>query len=554
MTTFTQRLSNLSPKKRISTLEKLPSHLAATAQPQKLYKLLTNFEFIAAKITTLGVQALIEDYKLATNSLVQLSPEQTKNLQLISGALQLSAQIIAEDNTQLLAQLWGRLLSFDIPDIQTMLATAKPEPGKPWLRPMTANLTPPIGSLGHTLIGHNGSVNAVAISPDRQFAVSGSGDKTLKVWDLAQGKELHTLIGHNDSVNAVAISPDRQFAVSGSGDNTLKVWDLAQGQELYTLIGHNDSVNAVAISPDRQFAVSGSKDKTLKVWDLAQGKELYTLIGHDDSVNAVTISPDSKFAVSHSWDDIPIVWDLAKGQQLQTLQGYDGSVNAVAICPDRQFAVSGSWDNSLKVWELAYGKELHSLEGHNGSVNAVAISPDRQFAVSGSEDNTVKVWDLLTGEAVATFRGESEFNCCAVAVADEVVIVAGDKSGVVHLLQLEINPSLPPFIPLPQGAENPVILLFTSLFLLDYGREDEAFSCWEQAAQIRPDAAAVIRKKGSQLLYQRGNMFLKEKHYKFALKCFTRLVKLQSKKTSLLAYIRNIILSVWRPNKRDFSV
>ena len=84
---------------------------------------------------------------------------------------------------------------------------------------------------------------------------------------------MHGLTGHNFWVSAVAISADGKFAVSGSWDKTLKVWDLAGRQQLRELAGHA-SVEAVAIAPDGQFAVSASDDKTLKVWDLALGKEL----------------------------------------------------------------------------------------------------------------------------------------------------------------------------------------------------------------------------------------------------------------------------------------
>ena len=83
-------------------------------------------------------------------------------------------------------------------------------------------------------------MNAVALSGDGKTAVSGSDDKTLKVWDVATGKELRTLEGHGGWVNAVALSGDGRTAVSGSSDKTLKVWDVATGKELRTLEGHGD--------------------------------------------------------------------------------------------------------------------------------------------------------------------------------------------------------------------------------------------------------------------------------------------------------------------------
>ena len=120
-------------------------------------------------------------------------------------------------------------------------------------------------------------MRAVSVTPDGQRAVSGSGDNTLKVWDLESGTELQTFSGHRGTVWAVAVTPDGQRAVSGSVDGTLKTWDLESGKELQTLSGHRGPVNAVAVTPDGQHAVSGSDDQTLKVWDLQSGQELGSL-------------------------------------------------------------------------------------------------------------------------------------------------------------------------------------------------------------------------------------------------------------------------------------
>ncbi len=107
-------------------------------------------------------------------------------------------------------------------------------------------------TLRRVLRGHSGEVYALAVTPDGRQVVSGSQDKTLKVWDLEIGSELRTLSGHSGAVWAVAVTPDGRQVVSGSGDKTLKVWDLETGSELHTLSGHSDWVNAVAVTPDGQ--------------------------------------------------------------------------------------------------------------------------------------------------------------------------------------------------------------------------------------------------------------------------------------------------------------
>ena len=163
--------------------------------------------------------------------------------------------------------------------------------------------------------GHSGWATSIAIAPEGRTALSGSDDGTLKLWDLANGKELRTLTGHSKEVTSVAIAPDGRTALSGSLDKTLKLWDLVSGKELRTFTGHSKEVLSVAIAPDGRTALSGSLDKTLKLWDLASGKELRTLTGHSGWVHGVAITADGRTALSGSHDKTLKLWDLASGKE-----------------------------------------------------------------------------------------------------------------------------------------------------------------------------------------------------------------------------------------------
>eukprot|EP00741_Cyanophora_paradoxa_P018580 tig00021070_g17936.t2 len=269
-------------------------------------------------------------------------------------------------------------------------------------------------TLNPALRGHEGFVRAVAITRDGKRAVSGSADKTLRVWDLESGAELRRFAGHEIGVTSVAISPDGKRAVSGSADKTLRVWDLESGEELRRLAGHEGQVNSVAISLDGKRAVSGSDDKTLRVWDLESGAELRRLAGHEKAVHSVAILPDGKRAVSGGADQTLRVWDLESGAELRRLAGHNDSVTSVAISPDGKRAVSGSFDETLRVWDLESGAELRRLgiavQGYLAAVWSVAISPDGKLAVSGSNDNTLRVWDLESGAELRRLPGHGRLD------------------------------------------------------------------------------------------------------------------------------------------------
>eukprot|EP00741_Cyanophora_paradoxa_P018442 tig00021070_g17805.t1 len=292
------------------------------------------------------------------------------------------------------------------------------------------------------LAGHEDGVSSVAILPDGKRAVSGGSDKRLRVWDLESGAELRCLAGHEGSVSSVAILPDGKRAVSGSSDKTLRVWDLESGAELRRLAGHEGRVTSVAISPDGKRAVSGSGDSTLRMWDLESGAELRCLEGHEDRVISVAISPDGKRALSGSWDKTLRMWDLESGEELRCLAGHERDVGAVAISPDGKRAVSGSGDSTLRVWDLESGAELRRLAGHERDVGAVAISPDGKRAVSGSEDTTLRVWDLESGEELRCLAGH-ERDVGAVAISpDGKRAVSGSEDTTLRVWDLESGAEL----------------------------------------------------------------------------------------------------------------
>jgi len=129
------------------------------------------------------------------------------------------------------------------------------------------------GRSGRRLKGHTHWVVSAVFSPDGKRILSGSGDKTLRLWDVDSGKELRRFEGHTALIECVAFSPDGRRALSGAEDATARLWDVDTGRELYRFEGHQE-VWAVAFSPDGRRALIGGADKTFQLWSLPlRGKE-----------------------------------------------------------------------------------------------------------------------------------------------------------------------------------------------------------------------------------------------------------------------------------------
>ncbi len=270
-----------------------------------------------------------------------------------------------------------------------------------------------------TLTGHNDIVTSVSFSPDGETVASGSVDSTIKLWDVKTEKEIRTLTGHNKGITSVSFSPDGETLASGSNDKTdktIKLWDVKTEKEIRILTGYNSGVNSVSYSPDGETLASVSSvssDKTIKFWEVKTGKLLHTLEGHKSYVNSVSFSPDGKILASGSSDKTVKLWkNVETGQEIRTLSGHTDSVRSVSFSRDGKTLASGSADETIKLWDVKTEKEISTLTGHNSSVRSVSFSMDGKTWASGSDDNTIKLWNVETGKEIRTLsehksRGKS---------------------------------------------------------------------------------------------------------------------------------------------------
>ncbi|KAG0192231.1 hypothetical protein DFQ28_009805 [Apophysomyces sp. BC1034] len=246
---------------------------------------------------------------------------------------------------------------------------------------------PPTTGSADVLDMHAEGIYCIQFDDDK--IVSGSRDRSIKVWDMRTGECRKTLIGHTASV--LCLQFDDEYIVSGSSDSTIVQWNIETGRVVKTLLGHSESVLNLRFYKNR--IVSCSKDRTVRIWDLETGRQLKTLRGHRAAVNAIQFRGNR--VVSASGDRTIKLWDMDTGQCLRTFDSHSRGIACVEFDGDR--IVSGSSDQTIKVWDAATGQDIHTLAGHMDLVRTLQLDPASNRIVSGSYDGSLKVWSLDEG-------------------------------------------------------------------------------------------------------------------------------------------------------------
>ncbi|GAA5923061.1 F-box/WD repeat-containing protein [Sporobolomyces koalae] len=216
------------------------------------------------------------------------------------------------------------------------------------------------------------------------------------------------LEGHEDSVYCVQF--DEKKVISGSRDKTIRIWDAASGTVSRVLTGHEGSI--LCLQYDDRILVSGSSDSRILVWDLVgdegTGRGKYevkmTLVGH--AMGVLDLCFDEQWIVSCSKDTTTRIWNRHTGEFLRALSGHRGPVNAVALNSNRILTASG--DALMKMWDIHTGKTLRTFSGHTRGLACLEWSPDGKEIVSGGNDQVIKMWNADTGECLKEFKGHTD--------------------------------------------------------------------------------------------------------------------------------------------------
>ena len=284
-----------------------------------------------------------------------------------------------------------------------------------------------------SFLGHSDWVHAASFAPGAAIIASGSADQTIRLWDVATGKELKRMGDHTAAVWTIAFHPSGKLLASGSADTTVRLWSVPDGSLTKTLSGHADIVFTVRFGQQGKMIASGNGDKSIKLWDTETGKELRHIAGHTKWILSVAFAADNRSLASGSTDTMVKLWDLASGKETATFAGHTQDVYCVDFTPDGKRLISGSEDQSIKIWEVATGKALNTIAGHSQAVLALAVSPDGKILASGSADNTIKLWDLDSGRELQTLLGHTNWVLSLEFSADGTMLLSGSADKNIHL-------------------------------------------------------------------------------------------------------------------------
>ncbi|HLN33227.1 MAG TPA: sigma-70 family RNA polymerase sigma factor [Gemmataceae bacterium] len=259
----------------------------------------------------------------------------------------------------------------------------------------------------------------LSFSPDGKVlaafgnSISSRPQATLDLWNVASGERVHKCAGHEGQVLCAAFTPDSKTLVSGGADRSIRLWDVATGKETRCMNGCPVAIGQIAVSPNAtRLAIIGQLEDgwrrpeyRVRIWDMGAGTEIRQLAvppNHDSLADvgfkAALFAPDGKTLVTGGADRYARVWDLTTGQEVKRIDVGCANLSCMALSPDGKVLAVGIPLITIRLIELASGKDLVPLAGHQGGVFQSATFSGKGSIVTAGYGPTFLVWDAMTGQ------------------------------------------------------------------------------------------------------------------------------------------------------------
>jgi len=300
--------------------------------------------------------------------------------------------------------------------------------------------------------GHNAAIKAIAFTHSGEYILTGSRDKTMKLWEVESGRELITYFGHKSTINDISVSRDDKYVLTSSADNTARLWRLKTGELIKTFTGHSDMLTSVVFVPGGKQFISAGYDNEAFLWDIESLEIIKTFKVNPDKglgygVNA-DVSPDGESVVFGNDNRTASIYELSTGElieeykpkegwcggcatfisfdtegnllkgarkhELQLIVRGDDEVKPIAIAKTEEvnavdMSESGSvlmtTEDSLFVFDKNYSQRFKIHADHDLAITDAIFSPDGNLIATTSDDYKVNVWEAKTGKQVKTIQG-----------------------------------------------------------------------------------------------------------------------------------------------------
>jgi WD40 repeat protein len=334
------------------------------------------------------------------------------------------------------------------------------------------------------LPGHTGTVWSASYNQDGTRVVTGSSDKTAKVWDPATGQVVATLSGHTDVVKFAVFDPaDDDIVLTVSWDGTARLWSVSGQAELRQVGGSDDYIYGAAFSPDGKTVVTGGLGR-VRLWSAATGEQLLTYptslkywvqtvafsedgsrvaaggaggevriwnvdggtplkldLGKQEvaTVETLAFSPDGTFLAGGNQNGQTAIWRVAGGQLVRKWTQYSEQVNTVRFSPDSTLLATAA-GKVADVWEASSGRFVARMEGKATWVDEAEFSPDSTLVITANQDGTARISDAQSGGELMVLRGHKDIVWTAVFSSDGTRVLTASEDGTARLWDVRVVP------------------------------------------------------------------------------------------------------------------